>query len=84
MHSLRASAPVLKLHKDDVVTAATVTSEVPIDPATTIPAALALVHVTNVPPQDHLACGLSDCLTSSWSAVRFPVSRNLVYELTMG
>ncbi len=35
-------------------------------------------------PQDHLACGLSNCLTSSWSAVRFLIFRNLVYEQTMG
>ncbi len=33
------------------------------------------------PPQDHLACGLSDCLSS---AVQFPVFQNLVYELTAG
>ena len=41
MQSLPASAPALKLHKDDsgdVVTAATATAEVPTDPATTIPA----------------------------------------------
>ena len=37
-----------------------------------------------LPPQDHLACGLSDCLSSSRSAVEFPVFRNLVYELTAG
>ncbi len=36
------------------------------------------------PPQDHLACGLSDCLSNSRSAVQFPVFRNLVYELTAG
>ncbi|KAL0025963.1 hypothetical protein WJX77_008382 [Trebouxia sp. C0004] len=45
MQSLPASAPALKLHKDDsgdVVTAATATAEVPTDPATTIPAAPAL------------------------------------------
>ncbi len=38
----------------------------------------------STPPQDHLACGLSDCLLSSRSAVQFPVFRNLVYELTAG
>jgi len=36
------------------------------------------------PPQDHLACVLSDCLSSSRSAVQFPVFGNLVYELTAG
>lgn len=48
MQSLPASAPALKLHKDDsgdIVTAATVTAEVPTDPATTVPAAPALVQV---------------------------------------
>ena len=48
MQSLPASAPALKLHKDDsgdVVTAATVTAEVPTDPATTVPAAPALVQI---------------------------------------
>jgi len=38
----------------------------------------------STPPQDHLACGLSDCLSSSRSAVQLPVFRNLVYELTAG
>ena len=33
------------------------------------------------PPRDHLACGLSDCLSSSRSAVQVPL---LVYELTAG
>ena len=36
------------------------------------------------PPQDHLACGLSVCLTSSRSAVQVLVFRNLDYELTAG
>ncbi len=37
-----------------------------------------------LPPQDHLACGLSDCLSSSRSAIQFPDFRKLVYELTAG
>ena len=36
------------------------------------------------PPQDHLACGLSVCLTSRRSAVQLRVFQNLVYELTAG
>ena len=36
------------------------------------------------PPQEHLACGLSVCLTSRWSAVQIRVFQNLVYELTAG
>ncbi len=36
------------------------------------------------PPQDHLACGLSVCLSSSWSAVQIHVLQNLIYELTAG
>jgi len=36
------------------------------------------------PPQDHLACGLSVCLSSSRSAFQAAVFRNLVYELRGG
>ncbi len=49
-----------------------------------------LMHCTSdppsepYPPQDHLACGLSVCLSSSRLAVQVQVSRNLVYELTAG
>ncbi len=41
-------------------------------------------HTSSQQVYPHLACGLSDCLSGSRSAVQFPVFRNLVYELTAG
>ena len=43
-----------------------------------------LMVVWMQPPQDHLACGLSVCLTSRRSAIQIRVFQNLVYELTAG